>query len=315
MAKLKASLDARDLEEASKVQLWRLLILPDWTTYRQDRRTRELWWRGIPPSCRGKVWLAGIGNELELSESSYRSALIKAQERLRAEQASNMEEDEGLEATVRHLIAQTWPEERLFCEQGLCSEAIRDLLFAYSAYRPDVPMRSIPGISRLAALLVLNMNATDSFIALANLLNRPIALALLANDALRLHTAYANTIKLIHIQMPDLHSHFLEKLAMPPSTFLQMWFESLGTQGLSIDAASRLWDVIVMEGDRALVRAAVAWLKCLEPELYIDAPEEVSKTLRTVSVGKSAEEWVTIIRDVGKVGSPVADRKVVDIGA
>lgn len=32
-----------------------------------SRKVRELWWQGIPPSVRGKVWSLAIGNELNIT--------------------------------------------------------------------------------------------------------------------------------------------------------------------------------------------------------------------------------------------------------
>ncbi|CAG13864.1 unnamed protein product, partial [Tetraodon nigroviridis] len=31
---------------------------------RTSRRVRELWWQGVPPSVRGRVWSLAVGNEL-----------------------------------------------------------------------------------------------------------------------------------------------------------------------------------------------------------------------------------------------------------
>lgn len=34
---------------------------------RSSRRVRELWWLGLPPGVRGKVWKKAIGNDLNIS--------------------------------------------------------------------------------------------------------------------------------------------------------------------------------------------------------------------------------------------------------
>ena len=34
---------------------------------KNSKKARELWWMGIPPSVRGKVWKLAIGNELNLT--------------------------------------------------------------------------------------------------------------------------------------------------------------------------------------------------------------------------------------------------------
>lgn len=36
------------------------------------RRVRELWWQGLPPSVRGRVWSLAIGNELNITPGTNR---------------------------------------------------------------------------------------------------------------------------------------------------------------------------------------------------------------------------------------------------
>lgn len=31
------------------------------------RKVRDLWWQGLPPGVRGKVWKKAIGNDLNIS--------------------------------------------------------------------------------------------------------------------------------------------------------------------------------------------------------------------------------------------------------
>lgn len=38
---------------------------------RNTRRVRDLWWQGVPPSVRGKVWSLAIGNELNITPGDY----------------------------------------------------------------------------------------------------------------------------------------------------------------------------------------------------------------------------------------------------
>jgi hypothetical protein len=45
--------------EASKI--WLNEILPNWDREKNSRRTRDLWWNGLPSAVRGKVWRMAIG--------------------------------------------------------------------------------------------------------------------------------------------------------------------------------------------------------------------------------------------------------------
>lgn len=40
---------------------------------RNTRRVRDLWWQGVPPSVRGKVWCLAIGNELNITPGEHDS--------------------------------------------------------------------------------------------------------------------------------------------------------------------------------------------------------------------------------------------------
>jgi len=35
-----------------------------------SRRVRDLWWQGLPPSVRGKVWSLAVGNELNITHGT-----------------------------------------------------------------------------------------------------------------------------------------------------------------------------------------------------------------------------------------------------
>ena len=39
-----------------------------------SRRVRELWWRGVPPSVRGKVWSLAVGNDLNITPGRLAAA-------------------------------------------------------------------------------------------------------------------------------------------------------------------------------------------------------------------------------------------------
>ena len=56
--------EAARLEEqiAQATKVWSCEILPQWDAARKWRKTRTLWWAGLPPSVRGQVWKLAIGN-------------------------------------------------------------------------------------------------------------------------------------------------------------------------------------------------------------------------------------------------------------
>lgn len=76
------------------------------------------------------------------------------------------------------------------------------------------------------------------------------------------------------------------------------------TSSISLDNASRLWDVAVFEGDSILVRAAVALFGSLESKLHsVSSDEEILGVLREGigAEGLAEEDWVAAVRGAGKL--------------
>ena len=62
------------------MRTWEDDILPRWDVAIRERRNRELWWMGIAPRSRGRVWQRAIGNQLGLTPISFEAALSRARE-------------------------------------------------------------------------------------------------------------------------------------------------------------------------------------------------------------------------------------------
>lgn len=71
---------ADDDTKNALLHIWEERVLPNWDQAMHEPRTRELWWRGIAPRSRAKVWQKAIGNELTLTENTYTKALQRAKE-------------------------------------------------------------------------------------------------------------------------------------------------------------------------------------------------------------------------------------------
>lgn len=115
-------------------------MYPNWDRVVTDSRTRELWWRGIPPQCRGGTWQRALGNELALSQETFTRALQRAKEvrtKSEGDSESNRRMGEWF-AAIREDASQSFPELRLFQEGGPLRDILVDVLEAYSMYRSDV---------------------------------------------------------------------------------------------------------------------------------------------------------------------------------
>lgn len=152
-----------------KADLWEKTLLPKFATEvatTQGRSTyRQLWWSGIPPKMRGSVWKTAIGNELEISETTFKVALAKAHDRIKELG------DRALDGKVAVIIENTksvFPDLRLFGPKSESGEAqpfhtdLVNVCLAYSLYRPDVDTLSgihvsaSNSLTKLQPLLTLN---------------------------------------------------------------------------------------------------------------------------------------------------------------
>ena len=108
----------------------------------------------------------------------------------------------------------------LALQGGPYNQTLHDVLGAYACYRPDVGY--VQGMSFLAAVLLLNMDACDAFVAMTNLLNRPSYLAFFRVDH-ELMQPYFNAFTcLLHETLPHLSAHFT-LLEFTPEFYLIEW--------------------------------------------------------------------------------------------
>lgn len=134
-----AKCEKDDTRDALK-RVWDEYVNPNWDRAVKEARTRELWWRGVPPQSRGTIWGRAIGNELALSEDTYTKALKRAKE-VRSNSEGDSENTPRIGewfAAIHEDASKAFPELRLFQEGGPLRETLIDVLKAYSMYRSDV---------------------------------------------------------------------------------------------------------------------------------------------------------------------------------
>lgn len=104
------------------------------------------------------------------------------------------------------------------------------------------------------------------------------------------------------MKSPRLHQHLTSpQLGLHHDIYLKDIFTGLFTERLSLDNATRLWDVMVFEGDAVLVRGAVAYLTAMEGKLFgADSAKQVYDIVRAGLDNVGEEEWMKCVRDAGK---------------
>ena len=139
----RARSECRDVAADSIMQIWEHDIIPRWNDAIRERRTRDMWWRGIAPRSRGAVWSRAIGNDLGLTETSFDAALRRAREaEARAKSGHGSVEDARaaawFEVIAADVLERTWPDLRIFQPGAPLHQSLVDVLKAYAMYRSDI---------------------------------------------------------------------------------------------------------------------------------------------------------------------------------
>lgn len=308
-------------------------MIPNWDQVVREPRTRELWWRGVAPKSRAQVWQKAIGNDLALTEVTYKKALQRAKDveaQLAKPGKEELNKEEAWFDAIQRDVKVTFPELKIFQANGPLHTGLVDVLMAYSMYRSDVgyshgthvssyritivPTNQLIRHQLIAALLSLTLHDPSSvFLTLCNLLNRPLPLAFLTGDPSATAKAYSLTDALLSHKFPRLHAHLFDPapagLGLTAHELLEPMIRTLFLgpgKGLGLEIAARVWDIMVFDGDGVMIRAAVAVLGALEGKLYGGKEEVLGVLGWRGGTGKGAwdvggeESFMAMVRNAGK---------------
>ncbi|KAF2474506.1 uncharacterized protein BDR25DRAFT_322753 [Lindgomyces ingoldianus] len=259
---------AREKAEIVKANYWEQLLFPHWDTEMSTPASRgshrQIWWNGVPPKLRGTVWMRAIGNDLEISETTFKIALEKAKTELCSPENSPL-------SLIVENTKLVFPELKMFApssgisEEQPCHKDLVNVCLAYASYRSDVD--TLSSIHHIAGLFLLNMSPLSTFICICNLMNRPLPLSFLTKDQAAMTAAYSTTLSALSKKAPPLATH-LETLHVEPREYLEPMFSALFCDRLDLEHAARFMDVYAIEGDKIPPRVAVGVLCLLEGKLY-----------------------------------------------
>ncbi|XP_060097301.1 TBC1 domain family member 12 isoform X2 [Heteronotia binoei] len=309
---------------ASAMVIWINEILPNWESMRSTRRVRELWWQGLPPSVRGKVWSLAVGNELNITPELYEIFLSRAKERWKSfgeTGAENDTEDAGVSVADREAslelikldISRTFPSLYIFQKGGPYHDLLHSVLGAYTCYRPDVGY--VQGMSFIAAVLILNLEEADAFIAFANLLNKPCQLAFFRVDHSMMLKYFAAFEVFFEENLPKLFHHF-KTYNLTPDIYLIDWIFTLYSKSLPLDLACRVWDVFCRDGEEFLFRTGLGILRLYEDillqmdfihiaQFLTKLPEDITSEklftcIASIQMQNSNKKWAQVFASLMK---------------
>lgn len=139
----RAKIEGHDVAVDNMMQVWEKDVIPRWNDAIRERKTRELWWKGVAPRSRGVVWSRAIGNELGLNGGSFEAALARAKDVESRVQNDKGDADDVRKVKwfkdIRHDAAEgTWKDLRIFEVGGPLHQSLVDVLSAYAMYRSDI---------------------------------------------------------------------------------------------------------------------------------------------------------------------------------
>lgn len=257
----------------SAAKRWTDEILPNWEIMKSQKKTRDLWWHGIPTNVRGRVWQLAFGNDLNVTKELYEICVSRAEDRIRqtiemsefyGNSETSSEPPSSKESSVELIkldVSRTFPQLCIFQKGGPYYDLLHSLLGAYACYRPDVGY--VQGMSFIAAVLLLNMDVADAFICFANLLNRPCQVAFFRVDESLMKLYFQTYEEFFNENMPGLYSHF-KKNNVSSDLYITDWIFALFSKSLPLDVACRVWDVFCRDGEEFLFRTSLGILKMHE---------------------------------------------------
>ncbi|KAG2368869.1 rab-GTPase-TBC domain-containing protein [Suillus spraguei] len=268
---------ARELKIEQSMYKWEKEILPDWRVVYKNPNLRKLWWNGIPTKLRASMWQQAVGNALALSKDNFRSCLSRATRAL----SSGSFPAETLQAVEQDILS-TLPALHIFHPKtGPLYQDLRDMLCAWVVARADEGLGYVHGTAKVAGMILINMKPQQGFVVMRNLLERHCMRSLYGSVAAKddVEAYYRIFDTLLADCMPKIYFNFKQH-QISPGAYLPDWLIPLFLDHLPFEACARLWDILLLEGDSFLFRAALAVLAVLEPRLFFPDRQELLDLLR-----------------------------------
>lgn len=273
--KLRQNLCTTDTTRASLHRIWTYYVEPTTDLSTIDKRVNDLCWRGIPPKMRGPVWQRRVGNALGLTSHSYTMAAKRVKE-IKSRPNEKLTEHEKLMqewfSDIERDAETAFPDLSIFKRNGPQWQDLINVCETYATYRGDVGY--IYGMQLVAALILLQVpDPVEAFVLMANCLNEAMPLAFQTGDLAATSRTIGKVKATLEVKFPRLHAYLFNSqeaggLGFTGEELFDHMFRTLFANGMDLDRLCRVWDIWVFEGDRYLVRTAVALLGTLQTQIF-----------------------------------------------
>jgi hypothetical protein len=323
----------RDAAAAECARRWEQEVLPRWDELPARQAACEICWAGVPPRCRAEVWARAAGNELGLTADTFESALKRADA---AEESSELAAAVAAVRVAAeqtwpqlNMFQEGKPLHDVLVDVGRAFAGYRGTAPSWVVSLAALLLLNLPAPTAFIALA----NHMHRPVPAALLANDPAALAaahgrisaILGRKLPRLH-AHLTTLSMplppsvadtpaAEVPEHDATDTMASPGELPPPeaeaepadvrpepllphllTTLLTALVGASPAHLAVDAAARVADVALLEGDVAYERAVAATLARLEGKLYGGAAEVLRELAG--SWGVEAEELVAAMREM-----------------
>ncbi|KZT30888.1 RabGAP/TBC [Neolentinus lepideus HHB14362 ss-1] len=268
---------ARERRIEESLHIWEKEVVPDWRAVQRRPELKKLWWSGIPTKLRASMWEKAVGNPLALSKDSYRSCLTRARRAI-----SNKTFSIAIMDLLEDDIRSTLPSLHIFHpETGPMYQDLKDILCAWVVARSDEGLGYTRGVAKIAGMFLINMPPPQAFVVMRNLLERHCLRSFYGGPGAKddVEAYYRIFDTLLADGMPKIYFNFKQH-QISPAAYLPDWLIPLFLDHLPFEACARIWDVLMLEGDAFLYRAALSILAVLEPRLFFPDRRELLELLR-----------------------------------
>ena len=291
----KKRLEKKLIKQQELSKIWINQLIPNWSKIRKDKKIKDYFYMGLPPTVRGRIWMLCLGNRFSITKEYYQIQAINSKKILEKYQKikennnkvnnnienetnkeiynkNNYNKNEDLNSTDKEKsiiiieldIERTFPYLGLFKGNSPMAEDLREILRVFVISRPDIGY--IQGLSFIAGILLLNMDKFKSFISLMNLILNPIMLPFYKMNNELIQQRLQLFKQVFYYNLPELCEHF-DELGMLPENYFLTWNMTLFAHDVNLELANRIWDVFMIEGVKAIYSAAVVFLSHFETKL------------------------------------------------
>lgn len=240
--------------KALKHQQTFLKLINTWTTQKHNPSIKKHFYTGIPTNLRGKLWLLCLKNSFSITTELFQIHSAKAQE-----QSPNID------------ITLPFSYTNMFTPNSPLTDDLIEIIITFVYTRQDIIYQK--ELSSIAAILLLNLDKFQSYVALHNIVCNSILIPFYVNDEKEIKRRVGLYRQVFYMNLPEL-CEYLEIAGAVPEKYFVLWYKALFSGSFYIDLVMRIWDIYVVEGIKAVYTAAVALMKVMEKELMEEIEEE-----------------------------------------